>query len=518
MSDLDLDAGVLVIGGGLAGTWTALSAATAGASVVLVDKGYCGTSGVTATAGVSHWLVPPEDRAAAIAERREIAGGLAEDTWMARVLEETWDRLHTLDLPFPQARDGRRPYRTIRGPEYLRAMRRLVKRAGVRILDHHPALELLADADGRIRGAAGIRRQAGSGRWRIRAGAVVLATGGCAFRSRLLGAHGNTGDGLLMAAEAGAELSGMELSSYYTPAPAFSSVTRSMSYLFGTYIDGAGREIDLPAGPSRTEALARALLEGPVRVRFDRMPPAIRNRMRLVQPNLMIPFDRRGIDPYTDFFEVTLRGEGTVRGVGGLRITSGACTTTVPGLWVAGDAAAREPIAGAISGGGAQNSAWAVSTGTWAGAAAAAGAVPVTDRRLRPLGRTGMRPSTSTSALDAREVALAVKDEMNPYDKNLFRTGTGLRTSLAVLDRLWSASADGLRGDDPVAAREAAALVAAGRWAYTSALHRPETRGLHRRTDRPWTDPALTARLHTGGLDRIWHRFVPVPVSAEVPA
>lgn len=44
----------------------------------------------------------------------------------------------------------------------------------------------------------------------IEAGAVILATGGYAFRSGLIGSHCNTGDGHLMRAEAGAELSGME--------------------------------------------------------------------------------------------------------------------------------------------------------------------------------------------------------------------------------------------------------------------------------------------------------------------
>jgi 2-polyprenyl-6-methoxyphenol hydroxylase-like FAD-dependent oxidoreductase len=39
---------VLVLGGGPAGTWAALSAAKQGARVVLADKGYCGTSGATA--------------------------------------------------------------------------------------------------------------------------------------------------------------------------------------------------------------------------------------------------------------------------------------------------------------------------------------------------------------------------------------------------------------------------------------------------------------------------------------
>ncbi|WP_373418886.1 FAD-dependent oxidoreductase [Rhodococcus opacus] len=45
MSRLEIDADVLVLGGGPAGTWAALAAARAGARVVLADKGYCGTSG-----------------------------------------------------------------------------------------------------------------------------------------------------------------------------------------------------------------------------------------------------------------------------------------------------------------------------------------------------------------------------------------------------------------------------------------------------------------------------------------
>jgi succinate dehydrogenase/fumarate reductase flavoprotein subunit len=80
----------------------------------------------------------------------------------------------------------------------------------------------------------------------------------------------------------------------------------------------------------------------------------------------MLPFDRRGIDPFTDLFEVTLHGEGTIRGVGGIAVTDTDCRTDVPGLFVAGDVASRENIVGAVSGGGAPNSAWAVSSGIWA--------------------------------------------------------------------------------------------------------------------------------------------------------
>jgi succinate dehydrogenase/fumarate reductase flavoprotein subunit len=488
-----VNADVLVVGGGLAATWTALAAAQAGGDVVLVDKGYCGTSGVTATAGVTHWFVSPERHEQAVAERHAHAGGLADPEQALRVLRTTWERLPTLDryYPFP-VRDGQ-PDRTnnVRGPEYLRAMRGLVHRAGVRILDHHPALELLLRPDGSVGGAAGVRRQAG-GNWQVRAGAVVLATGGTAFRSHLLGSRGNTGDGHLMAVEAGARLSGMEFSNYYTLAPAFSTMARSMTYLFGTYTDADGREIELPSGPDRNRVLGAAMLRGPVFTTLDRAPDWVRRKMPVVQPNFLLPFTRRGIDPYRDRFEVTLLGEGTIRGVGGL-VTGPDCATDVPGLFAAGDVASRVPIVGAISGGGSPNSGWAVSSGTWAGRAAVRYARDAIASPVRPIGRTGIRPGGRPSAVDTTAVADVVREELNAYDKNMFRDEAGLRSSLSTLDSLWSDIEAGLTGigRDAVTARETASLVAMGRWVKTAALRRRETLGMHWRTDdAAWQEAA----------------------------
>ena len=120
-----LDTDVLVIGGGLAGTWAAVAAARKGAKVVLADKGFCGTSGVTATAGPGHWWVPPEQRQAAIDKRVDSAARLGDARWMARILETTWQSLPQLDrlYHFPSDEQGHKQYRALRGPEYMRAMR-----------------------------------------------------------------------------------------------------------------------------------------------------------------------------------------------------------------------------------------------------------------------------------------------------------------------------------------------------------------------------------------------------------
>lgn len=509
----------------MAGAWAAAEAARQGASVVLAEKGYCGTSGVTATAGPGHWWVPPEGRRAAIAARNEAALGLADPQWMERVLEETWRSLPGLarHYDFPRDEKGQVQYRALRGPEYMRALRAQAEELGVLILDHCPALELLAEENGRVGGARGLCRQDADAPWQVEAGATVLATGGTAFLSGLLGARNNTGDGYLMGAEAGAQLSGLEFTGIYTVAPARSTMTRSMSYAFATYYDADGHEIVVPPGPDNTATLARALLAGPVTCSLHRMPEAVRARLHLVSPNVMLPFVRWGIDPFRDRFPVTLHTDGTIRGTGGLRIVDAECGTGIPGLFAAGDAASRELIAGAISGGGAQNSAWALSSGLWAGRGAARfarGWRP--GARLRGLGQAGLRPLRAVRPVEIEAARATVLGEMQPYDKNFFRTQAGLRRSRAVLDTAWGELRDhalpGHGGRERLRAREAAALLATARWSVTAALARAESRGLHRLEDIPRIVPDFAHRLLVDGIDTI--RVTPdhVPALPETAA
>src|ERR1700761_9620413 len=128
-----VDADVLVIGGGPAGCWAAVSAAETGASVVLADKGFCGTTGATASAGVGVWYVEPNEaaREQAIQSREAMGGWLVDRNWMHRALDETFAQVGKLadwGYPFP-SRGGSQVRKHLQGPEYMRRMRKQVVRS-----------------------------------------------------------------------------------------------------------------------------------------------------------------------------------------------------------------------------------------------------------------------------------------------------------------------------------------------------------------------------------------------------
>jgi succinate dehydrogenase/fumarate reductase flavoprotein subunit len=520
----DFATDVLVLGGGPAGTWAACAAAAGGARVVLADKGFCGTSGATAAAGTGIWYVPPDPvkRQAAMDSRDALGGYLADPTWMARVLERTWHGIEELaewGYPFPLDEAGAERRNSLQGPEYMRLMRRRVKAAGVRMLDQSPALELLLDDHGAVAGAAGIHRQKDTP-WIGRAKAVVIATGGCAFLSNGLGCNVLTGDGYLMAAEAGAELSGMEFSNAYAISPAFASVTKTLFYDWATFTAPSGAEIPGASSKGGRSVIARWLSRGPVYAQLDKADGATQIGMRAAQPNFFLPFDRGGIDPFTQRFSITLRLEGTVRGTGGLRIIDDTCATSVRGLYAAGDAATRELVCGGFTGGGSHNAAWAMSSGHWAGHGAAdyaRGLGSVTQRAERRAGRVALADG-GNHAIDSHALVKAVQDQVFPFETNYFRTADGLEAALVVLDDHWRQSRRAATSalGEAQKAREAAAMLATARWMYRSALARTESRGMHRRLDHTAMDPRHRHAFASRGLDEVSVRALPAVERPEL--
>lgn len=513
--DIELVADVLIIGGGPAGAWAALAATSKGSKVILVDKGYCGTSGATAPSGTGVWYVKPEAqlREDAKLSRYELGGRLAEDAWVNRILDQTYEnmnKLSTWGYPFPLNEQGVAHISGLQGPEYMRLMRKLVHKAGVKILDHSPALELLADDNG-VGGATGIRQQTGES-WKVSAGAVIIASGGCAFLSKALGCNVLTGDGYLMAAEAGAEFSGMEFSNAYAISPEFSSVTKTAYYSYASYYFEDGSVVEGAGSKSGRSVIAKNLLANrKVYAVLDKAPEDLQPLLRVGQRNFFLPFDRLEINPFKDKFPITLRLEGTVRGTGGINIIDQTCATKIPGLYAAGDAATRELICGGFTGGGSHNAAWAMSSGTLAGEGASEYAKTLgtnkSQREVKGLSSISFTTANSyeENPFKTADYVRAVQDEVAPYDRNLFRTEENLNSSIIRLDNLWKdiRNQSIQLGTSAIKAREAAAMVETARLMYYSAIARKETRGMHKRIDYPQIDENQYYRLISSGLDKI---------------
>lgn len=512
MTEIETD--VLVLGGGAAGIWAALSAAARGARVVLADKARCASGGPAVDGVYALWNPPPGPaREEAVRQALRHSGGLGDPIWMNHVLDET--RYCTTELArwgyrFPasrrvQAAAGAR----LDGARYLRLLRRRLRLVGVRILDHHPALHLLVDGSGAVAGAAGVCLHEQNRAWTVRAGAVVVATGGCAFRSGAAGTETATGDGLLMAAEAGARLSGMEFAGAYGIAVAHTAagpIDRSALALHpvlraAPLYDDSGA----PLPGHRSTALA-ALAQGR-RVYAAPVGLLSATRERLTRIGLLDPAGRISVRAVL---------EGTVRGSGGITLSGPDCATGVPGLYAAGDVADRQAISGAAGGASGRHAAWAIASGVWAGEGAAALArasgVPT---RVFPVPGAGL---ATRSRVDPRAVIGLVQEHTLPLRRSYLRSAGSLRDSVGELDLIWPGARLDLGGPDRVRAREAAAMLAVARWIAHSALARTESRGIHHRTDHPGLSPHWRARLLVGGLDEIVVERARPPTSPAAPA
>lgn len=237
-----LDTDVLVLGAGGAGCVAALTAARAGARVLLATKLRLGDSNTVMAEGGIQAAVGPDDslqrhfedtlRAGHFQADKSLVAALVSDgpaaiRWLIQEgmsfdLVENSQRMGGMLLrKKPGGATAARllSYRDFTGLELMRALREAVLlQPGITLLDRHPALELLSDERGRCAGAVLHDFNRGVPVL-VRAGATILATGG-AGRLHLSGFptsnhYGATADGLVLAYRLGAPLREIDSFQYH---------------------------------------------------------------------------------------------------------------------------------------------------------------------------------------------------------------------------------------------------------------------------------------------------------------
>jgi succinate dehydrogenase/fumarate reductase flavoprotein subunit len=252
----EIETDVLILGGGIAGCWAALSAARSGLRVALVEKGATIRSGQGGL-GCDHWCdtpanpfskVDPDEWAQRLVDSQggygcgigrqiqcregfdtllemEKMGGKIRDTGDEYVGAEGRDEKTKLMFS-PRANPNHQTNVVIRiwGTTFKPALKRECQRLGVKIFDRVMATSLLNDhgiQGSRIVGATGFNNRTGEFMVFKSKATVLCMAGPMAvwyFLSELAGINSSnkprnlTGDGVAMAWKAGAELTLMESS------------------------------------------------------------------------------------------------------------------------------------------------------------------------------------------------------------------------------------------------------------------------------------------------------------------
>jgi fumarate reductase (CoM/CoB) subunit A len=288
------DCDILVIGGGGAGVAAAALAADSGARVVLLSKELVGRGDTCIASGLmADGLVNPSDSPDKLIRDLVLCGERLNDPVLVRLLaERSGEATEVLEefgmvfrrdrkgrlTPLPSPLGGHSVARSVaslaEGNQIGSALRAALYRTGVRVCEEHLVTDLLTD-EGRVSGALGVDLASGEfTAWSAKR--VILASGGCGwlFAPFTSNMKSNTGDGFVLAFEAGAELRDMEHAQYVFGLSHPESTVGVLcgepatAGFFGRLLDGDGREIiERPARKTRGQvaaAMAGAIRDGKV--------------------------------------------------------------------------------------------------------------------------------------------------------------------------------------------------------------------------------------------------------------
>lgn len=518
MVETDIDCDVLVLGGGLAATFAAIKAKEENPelAVVLVDKGYTGKSGCSALAAGIFSLAPDMDNFDAWLPRvweEVVRNGdyLCDQDWLKIVLTEFQSRLEDMDswdCAFFKTPDGKfermmirgsNPSRAIRavkfaGPSLMEAVRRKVRRTGVKIVDRVMVTDLLVES-GRAVGAVGFDME-GEKFYVFRSKAVVIGAGGTYGKGSYFGHKPLAGDAYAMMLRAGVEMMSFDIISRNQAAIAFDLPGMATFQGLGCrFVNCHDEEFMRYYDPElanlalkKTQAIAMAMEvregRGPIYLDMTHFSEDLIQSMRGNLPLAMLVLERAGVlqgNKIVRKVEWGAGSPGTIAEGGGARIDLNT-ETSLPGLFAVGDSAAKMSAGTGETGAGALI--WASTSGARGGIAAARSSVgraalhPQTAAVAAARERT-LKPLERPHGIDPQRVIVSTQEVICPGNMLIIKHAERLNIGISVLERIRRQEIPYLRAGDPHELRmahEAESLVITSLLMLRSSLAREESR------------------------------------------
>jgi L-aspartate oxidase len=452
-----VNADILVIGDGLAGSAAALEAARLGASVALVSAGPA--SSERAQGGIAAATLPEDSPRLHAIDTLAAGAGLCDPDAVAMLTSagpETVRWLESLGVHF----DGET------GREAAHSMPRVLHLGGDQsghtlMAFVHAALEReprVTRFRARLHALLGDEACEGatfSGGLTVLSGATILATGGYAgLYERTTNSRLSSGKGILEAARAGARVADLEFVQFHPTVFAGGQpflITEALRGAGAYIVDADGRRFIDELLPRDQVARALATHDGPAFISAVHMDPEL---LRLGFPNFMRNCRHAGIDPLREPVPIMPAAHYTMGGVA----TDLDGRASLAGLFAAGECA-RTGVHGANRL--ASNSLLEAAAFGRRAAVAAAGSPAVS-------GAGSLRPHVSRRG----EVSLEDVRRLLDSAAGVLRTGVGLERALRQLRS----------GASSRAATDAAEMAS---MICTAALARPLSLGAHQRLDKP---------------------------------
>lgn len=529
-----VDCDLLIVGGGSAGLWAAhrFVEVAPDKKAVIVDKGPADWGGLMAMAGGDFEAVlPPDNVEEWLEDLVYYFDGLCDQPVIGQILSQSANRMddyRKFGCEFFRKPDGELksvPQRGLphvklyparqkgRGGELMvKSLVGRLKDMGVRRLGRIMLHTYLAK-NGRVCGAAGFDCRTGE-MYIFRAHAVIAASGMGGWKTSY-GKNTPTGEGMLMAYKAGAELQDLEFARVWNMPRLFAWEGQTHLFPLGArFVNRLGENFmsrySPVLGPNTdphftTIGMALEIRAGRGPIIFD-VSPLKDEDMILLKPQTgwqKLNYDKlckMGLDLFRDNTEwvpqmtvshggIRVEADGST-GIDGL-FAAGTARSMEPGVYAGGFALMTTAVTGYMSGETAAK--WIANHETAYIELNGADKARLEEEIFAPMRRE------SKNALTPKEVLTKIQSVVFPYDVSIVKNGKALEKAIAAIEQIRNEELPRMYAKDPhylLKLREVEAICFVSELFVRASNERKETRAGHYREDFPAFDANGPAWLY----------------------